>query len=57
MKIKKVCKICQAESEVIDAWAEWEEKKQLYILKDAQGNKDCAKCKGKCVTIDVDLDI
>jgi hypothetical protein len=55
MKFKKVCKTCHSENVVVDAWAEWDEDKQEYVLKTVFDYEHCENCEGETTIINVEI--
>lgn len=43
-KVKKVCKHCRSEDVRKDAWTEWDEDKQEWVLCDIFENDYCINC-------------
>lgn len=46
---KPVCTECGSGRVLADAWAEWDEKEQDWVLRDVlEGNNFCENCEGEC---------
>ena len=50
--MKKVCKHCGSENVVKDAWAEWDEDKQEWVLQQVFDYDYCTDCEGDTTIID-----
>ena len=55
MKIKKVCKHCGSSDVRKDAWSEWDEDKQEWVLAEVYDNEFCYSCDADTTIIDVEL--
>lgn len=54
MKHKKVCKECKSDV-VFDAWSEWDELKQDYVLANTFDFCFCRECDGETTYEEVEL--
>lgn len=55
-KIRKVCKHCGSDDVRKDAWVEWDEDKQEWVLADVYDSFDyCVKCEGETTIQDADI--
>lgn len=56
VKVKKVCKYCGSDDVRKDAWAEWDEDKQEWVLADVYDSFNyCVKCEGETTIQDADI--
>lgn len=54
-KVRKVCKHCGSDDVRKDAWAEWDEDKQEWVLADVYDSNDyCVVCEGETTIEDVE---
>lgn len=51
-KVKKVCRHCGSSDVRKDAWAEWDEDKQEWVLADVFDNDYCMNCDGETTIVD-----
>lgn len=54
-KVRKVCKHCGSSDVRKDAWAEWDEDKQEWVLSDVYDNEFCVVCDGETTINDEDI--
>ncbi len=53
MKIKIVCATCGSEEVYRDAWAEWDEQSQRWVLGQTFDYAFCEKCEGDSKLLEV----
>lgn len=51
-KVRKVCKHCGSTDVRKDAWAEWDEDKQEWVLGDVFDDDYCMTCEYETIIID-----
>ena len=48
MKTRKTCSVCGSTDIRIDAWAEWDEEIQEWVLSEVYDAAFCMGCEGEC---------
>lgn len=56
MKIKKVCKYCNSTDVRKDAWAEWDEYNQEWVLSEIYDNEFCNSCETDTKIKDIEIE-
>lgn len=54
-KVRKVCKYCGSTDVLKDAWAEWDEEKQEWVLSDVYDDDFCVVCDDETTINDEDI--
>ena len=55
MSVRKVCKKCGSTCVLCDAFAEWDEEKQEWVIASTFENSFCEGCDGECIIVDEEI--